>query len=722
MVTPGDEPFLATMARPLGAESQTQYILVVDDDAPMRRTLLHLLSTPNRVVDEADSVDATLHRLNGQSYDLILLDYRLPDGNGLAILDWLSDHQRNELVVMLSGEDAIDAAIGALRRGADDFVRKPYRLSQLNRAVDNALLKTQLQRSNHEMGLRLQESERLHRYLVESSPDLIFTLDTAGRFTYVNPRAEVLLGIDRTELEGKAFSSIVSSEDTTRIIGLFETPLQPARTAHSLELRLRTQNANARALTVSLSTEPMYGRGDERSGARVLGTYGVARDISDRKRAEEIIAFQAYHDQLTRLPNRALFRDRLDLAIAQTDRRKGSLAVLFIDVDRFKLVNDTYGHSQGDQLLRSIANRLRQTLRRGDTLARVGGDEFLALLPDIAHPEDVQAICQKILDALRAPFRLQHGEFRATVSIGIALFQKDGESAEMLTQHADIAMYQAKRSGKNGFCFFDSSLNSDYRERITLENDLRKALERGELELFYQPQVSVAKRRVVGTEALLRWRHPVHGLLGPDAFIPLAEEAGLINGISNWVVDAACAQLREWRNLGFSELRMSVNLSPRDFEQGEIVETVKRSIAHHRLDAASLDLEITESLMMQDAGSVRSKVEALREAGVGVAIDDFGTGYSALAYLQKFPVSSLKIDRGFVRDLNGKGSPIIAAITGIARGFGLQVIAEGIEHEGQIEHLRSLGCDTLQGFLFGRPVPAQEAEALFLEVPTGLPA
>jgi len=722
MVTPGDAPFLANMARPLEVGSRLQYILIVDDDEPMRQTLLRLLATSDRVLEEADSVESTLEMLAGQSYDLILLDYRLPDGDGLAVLDWLSEHQRGELVVMLSGEDAIDAAIGALRRGADDFVRKPYRLSQLNRAVDNALLKTQLQRSNHEMGLRLQESERLHRYLVESSPDLIFTLDTAGRFTYINPRIEVLLGFTRAELEGRAFSSIVSSEDVTRIVQLFETPLQPARTAHSLELRLRSQKLGLGPLTVSLNTEPMYGRGDERNGARFLGTYGVARDISDRKRAEEIIAFQAYHDQLTRLPNRTLFRDRLDLAIAQTDRRKGSLAVLFIDVDRFKLVNDTYGHSQGDQLLRSIASRLRQTLRRGDTLARVGGDEFLALLPDITHPEDVQAICQKILDALRAPFRLQHGEFSATVSIGIAMYQKDGESADMLTQHADIAMYKAKRSGKNGFCFFDSSLNSNYRERITLENDLRKAIDRGELELFYQAQVSIAKRRVVGTEALLRWHHPEHGLLGPDTFVPLAEEAGLITGISNWVVDTACAQLRDWRDIGFHDLRMSINLSPRDFEQGEIVETVKRSIAHHRLDAASLDLEITESLMMQDAGSVRRKVHALREAGVGVAIDDFGTGYSALAYLQKFPVSSLKIDRGFVHDLNGKSSPIIAAITGIARGFGLQVVAEGVEHQGQIAHLRSLGCDTLQGFLFSKPVPAAEAASLFLEIPSGLPA
>lgn len=723
MVIPGEQPFFGTASEVRPDPELACRILVVDDDASLRRTLPHVLVRSGRSFDDCGSVAAAIALLQHQHYDLILLDYRLPDATGLALLDWLSENQREEAVIMISGEDAIDAAIGALRRGADDYVRKPYHVAQLQRAVEGTLHKTSLERANRAMSQRLRASERLHRYLVESSPDLIFTLDAEGCFNYINPRVQALLGYERSALMRSPFVSLVMPEDMERMRSLLLSPRGIPTESFNVELRLRravddkSGQDGPESITVSLTGIPMMGR---EGGRQASGLYGVARDISERKRAEEIISFQAYHDQLTRLPNRVLFKDRLELAIAQAQRRSGSLAVMFVDVDRFKLVNDTFGHAEGDTLLRGIAERLSATLRRGDTLARLGGDEFTVLLPDVAQPEDAETIARKILEVLAPPFRLSHGDFRATVSLGIALFPRDGNDAEELTRAADIAMYQVKRSGKNGFRFFDPDLNSHYRERIALENDLRGAVERGELELHYQPQISLHRQRVVGMEALLRWNHPVHGMVGPAAFVPVAEEAGLIGDISRWVLEQACRQLADWREAGHDELRMSLNLSPHDFDSADVVGMVTDCVSRHGLPPSQLELEITESMMMQDAAGVAAKVRQLREAGLSVAIDDFGTGYSALAYLQKFPVSTLKIDRSFVRDLEGPATnPIISAITGIARGFGLQLIAEGVERAEQVETLRTLGCDVMQGYFFARPAPAAEAGGWLRAVPCG---
>ena len=719
MVIPGEQPFYGSPSD-LQTKSEPSRILVVDDDAPLRRALPLLLAQDGRRFDDCASVAEAIALLSRTQYDLILLDYRLPDGTGLAVLDWLASRQREEAVVMISGEDAIDAAIGALRRGADDFIRKPYHVAQLQRTVQSALHKTALERANREMSQRLRASERLHRYLVESSPDLIFTLDADGVFSYLNPRVEDLLGVERNRLLNQPFLSVVMPEDADRAQRLLGTPESLAPGTFTAELKLRRPlEAGSGHITVALKGIPMLGRGI--AEGRYAGLYGVARDISERKRAEEIIAFQAYHDQLTRLPNRVLFKDRLELAIAQAQRRNGSLAVMFVDVDRFKHVNDSYGHTAGDELLRGIARRLTTALRRGDTLARLGGDEFTVLLPELASPADAEIAARKVLGALDTPFALEHGEYRVTASIGVAVFPRDGSTAEALTQHADIAMYQVKRSGKNDFRFFDPELSCHHNTRIRLEHDLRHALERSEFELYFQPQVSLAQRRVVGTEALLRWNHPTNGLVGPDVFIPIAEEMGLIGDISLWVMDRACAQLAQWRREGFSDLTVSLNLSAHDFERGDIISAVSDCLRRHDVPASRLELEITESMMIHDAARVALKVQQLREVGVGIAIDDFGTGYSALAYLQKFPVSTLKIDRSFVRDIDGPTTnPVISAIAGIARGFGLQLVAEGVERPEQAETLKALGCDVMQGFYYSRPVPAAAVSAWMARPPDGL--
>jgi diguanylate cyclase (GGDEF)-like protein/PAS domain S-box-containing protein len=722
MVIPSEAPFSGQVFEPPAEAEAQARILIVDDDATLRRTLVHALAAKGRHFDQCGSAGEALALLGVSAYDLILLDYRLPDATGLAVLDWLADKNRNESIIMISGEDSVDAAIGALRGGADDFVRKPYHVAQLQRAVQSALHKRSLERVNRAMSERLRASERLHRYLVESSPDLIFTLDSESRFSYLNPRIEDLLGHPRNELLRQPFSSLVMEEDRERVEGLLQAQKNHPTASFHVEVRLQRPPSSSgvpRHITVALQGMPMIGRDGD--GGRYIGLYGVARDITERKRAEEIISFQAYHDQLTRLPNRVLFKDRLELAIAQAQRRNGALAVMFIDVDRFKLVNDTFGHAEGDALLRGVASRLSATLRRGDTLARLGGDEFTILLPDIDTPDDAEVIARKILGALERPFPLSRGEFRATASVGIAIYPQDGGSAETLTQHADIAMYQVKRSGKNGFRFFAPELNTHHQSRIAIENDLRVALERGQFELYYQPQVSLSAQRIVGVEALLRWNHPDNGLIHPADFIPIAEEVGLIGDISRWVIEQACRQLAQWRKAGHESLKMSLNLAPHDFDRDDILELVGDCIARHGLPPSCLELEITESMMMRDTASVATKVRLLRESGVGIAIDDFGTGYSALAYLQQLPVNVLKIDRSFVRDLDGMmTNPIISAITGIARGFGMKLIAEGVEYAQQAITLRALGCDVMQGYFFGRPAPADDVAALLGRPPRSL--
>ncbi|MBS0542250.1 MAG: EAL domain-containing protein [Proteobacteria bacterium] len=721
MVIPGEQPFNAVSSSTPGQQEPAVRILIVDDDASLRATFTQVLAKPGRKFDACGTVGDGIELLSRRTYDLILLDNRLPDGTGLALLDWLVEQSREEVVIIISGENDVDAVIGALRRGADDYVRKPYHIAQLQRAVEGALHKAALEKANRVMEQRLKSSEKLHRYLVESSPDLIFTLDAEGRFSYINPRVKQLLGFERGVLMRRPFTTLVMPEDVDRICSLLSLPSTMPGESFNVELRLRRNRGELApveldSVTVSLTGIPMLSQRGER---QVVGLYGVARDISERKRAEEIISFQAYHDQLTHLPNRVLFKDRLELAIAQAQRRTGALAVMFVDVDRFKLVNDTYGHAEGDLLLRAIASRLSSTLRRGDTLARLGGDEFTVLLPDINQPEDAETIARKIVAALSEPIKLSQGDFRATVSIGIALFPRDGSTAEDLTRHADIAMYQVKRSGKNAFRFFDPKLNTHHRERIALENDLHQALERNELELFYQPQISLSQGKVIGMEALLRWNHPQLGQVPPATFIPVAEEVGLIGQISRWVLDTACAQLATWRRAGHRDVRLSINLSPHDFGHRDIVNSIVTCLSLHGVPTSQIELEITESMMMNDSAGVATKVRQLREAGIGVAIDDFGTGYSALAYLQKFPVSTLKIDRSFVRELDvAMTNPIISAITGIARGFNLQIIAEGVERPEQADALKALGCDVMQGYLFARPGTASDAEAWLRQAPT----
>jgi diguanylate cyclase (GGDEF)-like protein len=434
----------------------------------------------------------------------------------------------------------------------------------------------------------------------------------------------------------------------------------------------------------------------------------VVRDISARKRAEQTLTSMAYYDPLTALANRALLQDRLRLALIEADRHERLVAVMLLDLDRFKTINDTLGHEAGDALLRETARRLEVCTRPGDTVARLGGDEFTLVLSDIAHIDDVSRVAQKVMDTFAAPFRITGRELFVTASIGITLYPFDEKSAEDLLKCADAAMYHAKDEGRNNFQFYSAEMNAKSMRQLTLESALRHALERGELELHYQPQVSLADGRIVGAEALLRWNHPELGPVPPCEFIPLAEETGLIVPIGEWALRRACRQNRAWQQAGYPPIRIAVNLSLRQFRQRELREVVGRILAETGLEARWLELELTESLLTRDVERMTAVLRGMKDMGITISVDDFGTGYSSLSYLQRFPLDTLKIDRSFVAGIgaeNDRGA-IATAIIAMARSLKLNVVAEGLETPGELAFLRAHGCHAAQGYYFSRPLPA----------------
>ncbi|MFA5976054.1 MAG: EAL domain-containing protein [Elusimicrobiota bacterium] len=439
-----------------------------------------------------------------------------------------------------------------------------------------------------------------------------------------------------------------------------------------------------------------------------------AQDRRDRRRAEATVQHQAYYDPLTDLPNRLMFTDRLTMAVAQASHNRKMLAVLFVDLDRFKTIVDTLGHTVGDRVLRGVAGRLQNCLEENDTLARLGGDEFVVLLPEILRADQAVKLAQKILDVLKPSFLFSGQELHITTSIGIALYPYDGEDADTLLKNADTALYRAKEQGRDNYQLYTPAMNSRAFERLALENSLRKAIERSEFLLHYQPQVNMQTNAIVGMEALLRWQHPDLGLVYPAEFIPLAEETGLIVPMGECVIRMACAQAKAWQVDGLPPLTVAVNLSARQFQHHDLVETVARILKETELDPRWLEVEITESVAMQNVDYTMVILKELKEMGILIAVDDFGTGHSSLSYLKKFPINTLKIDQSFIRDLNqGDNDAAIAnAVIVLAHSMKLRVIAEGVETPEQETFLREHHCDQFQGYLFAHPVPAAVFESL----------
>jgi diguanylate cyclase (GGDEF)-like protein/PAS domain S-box-containing protein len=688
-------------------------ILLVDDEPHLLSALHELLRDRHYQLVTATCGSEAMAQLSRLKFDLVLLDWRLPDMSGQEIMDFINEKGIDADVIVMSGEVGIEAAIGALKRGAYDYLRKPYSGEELLKTVANALQRRRLELANQRIASQLENSEKLYRYLVDSSPDIIYTLNHEGRFTFVNDRAYQLLGFSRDDLIGKHYSILVHDEDQERARYVFNERRVDERASRNVELRLKCYNDggsdrtfNNTLMTISLNSIGMHVPDNDVRKLEFFGTYGVARDITDRKRAEEVISYQAYHDILTDLPNRMLFKDRLGLAVIQAKRKVTELAVMFIDLDRFKLVNDTLGHVKGDELLQQVSLRLKDCLRRGDTLARQGGDEFTIVLPELRDRGDATAIADKFLECLQKPFDLDGHQVHISASIGISVYPEDGESIDELLRHADIAMYQVKALGKNGHSFYHDSMLDVSHQKIALEQSLRKALEQDELEMYYQPQIDVITGCIIGAEGLMRWNHPQRGLLTAGEFLPFAEDNGLIVPISDWMVGALCRDMQIWNAAGGQSIRLSLNLSPQYLDRGDFFEKMRGALVRYGISPAQIEVEITENICIRNPQYAIEQLNKLCQLGVSVAIDDFGTGYSSLSYLHRFPIHTIKIDQSFVKEIHDEQGhyPVILAIISIARGLGLHLIAEGVETDIQSRYLKSNGCLTMQGYLYHRPV------------------
>ncbi|HET8797406.1 MAG TPA: EAL domain-containing protein, partial [Thermoanaerobaculia bacterium] len=548
----------------------------------------------------------------------------------------------------------------------------------------------------------LEQREKRFRTIVEKSWSGVVLLDGELRFSFTGSSTQHLVGWSESEILGRSLFELVHPRDVDGARKAFENILtHPNREAHG-ELRFR--HKDGRWIWIEGFSQNLL---EETSVNAIVLNY---RDVSQRKETEKQLEYRAHYDSLTGLPNRLLFRDRLVHSLAHARRNRVGVAVMYLDVDHFKLVNDGLGHSYGDLLLADVATRLQGALRASDTISRIGGDEFSILLPEVTNAEAVAGVARKVLDALAEPFRVEQHEIFVTASAGISCFPADGEDAETLLKCADAAMYRAKELGRNQAQLFTASMNERYVRRLALEQHLHHAIERQQLELYYQPVFERARRRFASLEALLRWRDPNRGIVQPAEFIQLAEETGMIVPIGEWALRTACAQLRRWHDRGLTSLRMAVNISAVQLQHRGLVDVVRAALAESRIPPQMLQLEITESAAMQSFEQTLGVLRELRDLGVSVAIDDFGSGQSSLVYLKHFPIDTVKIDKEFLREVTSDdtAAAIVSYVINLAHTLSLSVVAEGVETEEQYSFLRHFACDLMQGYLFSKPLPANE--------------
>lgn len=560
------------------------------------------------------------------------------------------------------------------------------------------LLLLSYRRWKQEFNKRKKDEEALLslRKAVENMQIGVTITNAAGKIIYTNPADAQIHGYSVEELIGKEAN-------------IFSPPEIRNPKTQPLRKRFRRESINVRK---DGSLFPVYLMSDlvMNPEGNIFATVTTCEDISERKRNEETINNLAFYDVLTGLPNRALFNDRLKQELAKARRDNKLLAIVFIDLDRFKVINDTFGHNTGDMILQAVSERLKGIVREGDTVSRPGGDEFLLLFPDIAHIEAVTLIIKKIINKLSEVFTLSDKELYITASIGVSVFPDNGKDAETIIKQADTAMYYAKGQGRNNYQFYTPAISTSSAEKIKLGSNLRKALPQNELMLYYQPQVDLISGNIIGAEVLLRWQNEEFGLIPPSRFIPLAEETGLINSIGEWVLRSACAQTKAWQEAGFPAIAMSVNVSMYQFKDKFFIKVLRDILRETNLDPQYLVLELTESAIMENSALTVSMFKELKSFGIDIAIDDFGTGYSSLSYLKYLPLSRVKLDQSFVQSvtINPNDEAISKAVIAMAHSLNLKVVAEGIENIDQLSFLRSHHCDEGQGFLFSKPVPDNE--------------
>ena len=564
-----------------------------------------------------------------------------------------------------------------------------------------------------DISARKAAEEQLHlaASVFENTAEGIMITDAENLIRAVNPEFCKITGYDEQEVLGKDPSILRSDEHDE---GFFQEMWLSLKEIGAWEGEVWNKRKEGEIYPARLSINTIRDR--EQNTIRYVA---LLNDITQRKEYEEKIWYQANFDSLTGLPNRTLLMDRLQHDLENAHRQEKPIALMFIDLDGFKVINDTLGHPVGDRLLQEAANRLGDCLREGDTIARLGGDEFTIVLPNIETPDQAETVAEKLLKHLAVPFQLADQQLHISGSIGITLYPNDGDSSEMLLRNADTAMYRAKDSGRNTFVFFTEEMNQHAMKRMTLERELRHALQHDELEVHYQPFIDLASNCIIGAEALVRWRHPQRGMVPPDEFIPLAEETGLIAPLGERVLHCVTGPDSLWRRAGLADLRIAVNVSTRQFQERSVnfVERLQQIIEQAQVPAGLLEMEITESLLMENLEMAKRVMHSIRELGIPISLDDFGTGYSSLSYLRRFPVDLVKIDRSFIQDVttDPEDANLVQAIIAMAHVLKLKVIAEGIETAEQLEFLRSSGCDICQGYYFSRPLPADEFEQFFLQ-------
>ena len=699
-------------------------VLVVDDDCVGRTLVQEALTVEGFGVIEADDGEKVAALFETHRPDLVLMDALMPGMDGFQACRALRalPGGLDVPVLMLTGLDDVDAIAQAFEAGATDFATKPIPWQVLAHRARYMLRAKRASEALRHSEARLVSAQRIAR-LGHWEHDL-----ATDEFRW-----------------SEQLSAIFGLEPGT-VVGDFEAALQHVHDADRDDVRAARQRlshetisrVDFRVLWPDGSVRFMHGHsevalGDDGRPARVVGT---VQDVSERKEAEERALFLANYDPLTALPNRRLVVEHLGMALARARRTNRVVAALFLDLDRFKRINDTLGHAAGDRLLQTVTKRLHDCIRESDPIVRAAdattskvpsvigrfaGDEFIVVLTDLAHVLDADRVARRILRAIREPFTIEGHEIVVTASIGISLFPNDGQDEDTLLRNADAAMYHAKEQGRDDHRFYDLSMNSSAIERLTLENELHRALDEKQFVLYFQPLVE-GTGRIVGAEALLRWQHPKRGIILPERFIPLTEETGLIVPIGEWVVRTACAQAKKWQDDGH-DLRVSVNLSGRQFKGGELQSTIENALSAVDLPPRLLELEITESVVMDTTGDSVATVRALQAQGFSIAIDDFGTGYSSLSYLTRLPIDRVKIDRSFVRNVltEPQDAAISTAIIAMAGALRLECVAEGVETEAQAQFLLSHGCECLQGFFFSPAVPAEEFTC-FLESGKVLPA
>ncbi|HEX3210318.1 MAG TPA: EAL domain-containing protein [Geminicoccaceae bacterium] len=703
-------------------------VLVIDDRVTNRNILTRLAASVEEGVrvkafaSPQAALDSALESLP----DLVITDYKMPgmDGaNFTRVFRALPGAAEVPVVVVTVYEDR-SFCYHALEAGATDFLLSPVDHVEFRARARNLLtlrkqqklleqrtdeLRRELLSSTEQHEAALRASELRLRRLIDTVPATISAVDRNGRLTLINSAHKQIYGVDPAAAIGLSLEQVYGEEQATRQLVLNAKVFETGETLPSFEQEVTCPFSHDERVLLTTKS-PLL---DE--AGRVADVVTVSLDITELRRAEARMRHQAGHDALTGLPNRALFREYLDHALARARRSDTAAAVLLLDLDRFKGINDAFGLPCGDLLLKAVAERLQSCLRETDAIARLGGDEFVILQSDVRTADEPRALARRLIDSFGQPFVINGEELHTSASIGLTLFPGDGQAADRLLKNAELAMYRAKSNGRNSSCFFAPQMNLVARRTGLLERELRQAFAADQFTVHYQPQRDLRSGQIVGIEALLRWRHPRRGMVRPSEFVGLAEDIGLIGPLTERVLEHACRQHRRWQIAGLPDLRLSVNLSPLQFREGAIASLIENTLAETGLDPSWLEIELTEGVMLDNSEAVMSSLRRLHQIGVNFSLDDFGTGYSSLAYVKRLPIQRLKIDQSFVHKIghDGQDEAIVRAVIDLGHSLSLKVTAEGVETADQLARLHQLGCDEAQGDLISPPLPADDFHVLF---------